>query len=159
MVLQRPHREAHDIPLHGDHEIGDVTLGIGDDTLDSSSEGQAYTNQVGSYQRLGDWVTFQARMIISDLGTLTVTEAARLMDFPFPFRALADSEPVFVVAGFSLALPVLGQNVVAVGTVNQTHADLYLWDAVTGLTPLLISELSVGGDLHVSGSFRREPPA
>lgn len=157
MVLNRAHPEVHDVSLHRDVENGDVTLGIADDTLDSSSEGQAYTNQVGSYQRLGDWVTFQAHLIISDLGTLTTTEAARLMDFPFPFRALADSAPVFPVVGLSLAVPVAGQNIVARGVVNTTYAELLLWDAVTGVTSLLVSELSVGGDLSISGSYRREP--
>lgn len=157
MVMHRPHREAHLLGLHDDVQNGIVTLGIGDDTLSPSSEGQAYTNVVGSFQRLADWVTFQAHMIISDLGTLTAGDAARLMGFPFTFRALADSEPVFVVAGASLAVPVAGQNVVARGVVNTTYAELLLWDNVAGVTPLLVSELSVGGNLHVSGSYRREP--
>jgi len=143
--------------VHRDVEAGDVTLGIADDTLDSGSEGQAYTNQVGSYLRLGDWVLFQAHMIISDLGTLTVGDAARLMDFPFTFRALADSEPVFTVVGLSLAVPVLGEVIVARGVINTTYAELLLWDNVAGVTSLLVSELSVGGDLSISGSYRREP--
>ena len=157
MVLNRAHPEVHVISLHRDVEAGDVTLGIGDDTLSSSSEAQAYTNQVGSYLRLGDWVIFQAHMIISDLGTLTTTQAARLMDFPFTFRALADSEPVFTVVGLSLAVPNAGEVIVARGVVNTTYAELLLWDNVAGVTSLLVSELSVGGDLSISGSYRREP--
>lgn len=157
MVLNRAHPEVHVMQLHRDVEAGDVTLGIADDTLDSGSEGQAYTNQVGSFFRLGDWVLFQAHLIISDLGTLTAGDAARLMDFPFTFRALADSEPVFTVVGLSLAVPVLGEVVVARGVVNTTYAELLLWDNVAGVTSLLVSELSVGGDLSISGSYRREP--
>lgn len=151
------HRETHRARVHSDFSTGLWTPTIGDDSLDGTGEGQAYTNQNGHWQRWADWVNVQGFMVISDLGTMTAGQGARLLDFPFPMLNEADSEPCFEIVGTSLAVPVLGQNITAVGVINTQLADLMLWDGVAGVTALLVSELSVGAGIRITGAYLAEP--
>ena len=79
---------------------------------------------------MGDLVFIAFRVTISDLGTLTVGQGARLAGLPFTSIGIYHGA-IAIGLGDSLALP----------------------NASETVTDLLISELSVGGDLLGVGFY------
>ena len=61
--------------------------------------------------------------------------------------------PVTVSQGASLALGNASESVTGFVVQNATRIDLEVWDATTGTTSMLLSELSAGGGLSVSGFY------
>ncbi len=136
-----------------DYEEGTWIPSLGDNNLDGSGETQVYSAQVGRYTKIGNRCFIQGRMTITDLGGLTTTEAARLLGLPFTPASTTNSHGNLTV-GSSASLAI------AEGTIITAHispalprASLQLWDAVTGTSSLLISELSDGADLIFAGVF------
>lgn len=138
-----------------DYEEGTWTPQIADESQDGSGEGQAYANQYGSYTKIGDTVFFSGQVAITNLGTLTAGNACWLMGLPFTARNITDGQ-VSVAVGFMIsgAVPVAGQNVTGYIQVNDTGILLQLWDATTGTSNLLVSEMSAGGRIMVAGHYR-----
>lgn len=133
---------------------GDFTPGIADDSLDGSGEGQAYTRQVGRWTKIGNRILFDLHVLISDLGTLTTSQRVRIVGFPYPANSITNSQSsVYVGFATSLALP--NATEVVTGTINPDtdHIRLNKWSATTGTTILLISELSVGAQINISGHY------
>lgn len=137
--------------LFADYEKGTWTPTIQDNS-GSDSEGQAYTTQVGRYFRMGDLVFIAFRVTISDLGTLTVGQGARLAGLPFTSIGIYHGA-IAIGLGDSLALPNASETVTGFVQASNTFIALKNWDATTGVSDLLISELSVGGDLLGVGFY------
>jgi hypothetical protein len=137
-----------------DYEEGTFTPAIADGDNNGSGEGQAYTVQVGRYTKIGNRVFFNLQVLISDLGTLTAGDGVRLVGLPFAASATTNSEPsVYVGYANSLALPTASESVTGYISINESIIHLQLWDATTGVSLFLISELSVGAHLLVSGQY------
>lgn len=132
---------------------GDWTPEIADDSLDGSGEGQAYLRQVGRWTKTGNRVLFNCRVAISDLGTLTTTQQARVVGLPYNSVNITESEASIYVGFAALLSITAGHSVTGNIPVNGNYIDLRLWDATGGVTALLISELSVDGDLIISGQY------
>lgn len=130
------------------------TPGIADNSLDGSGEGQSYSIQIGRYSKVGNRVFFHLHVRITDLGTLTSNQIARVVGLPFIAKSLTNSHPAVSVGyGDSLALPNASESVTGYVEEGTTHIILNTWDSVTGVTNLLISELSAGGQLIISGQY------
>tara|TARA_Y100000310_G_scaffold329089_1_gene398332 strand:- start:1691 stop:2362 length:672 start_codon:yes stop_codon:yes gene_type:complete len=137
-----------------DYEEGTFTPSIGDSGLDGSGEGQAYSKQVGRYTKIGNRVFFSLRVAISNLGTMTAGDHTAVMGLPFTSNSATDSHSaVHVGLATSMALGTAGYSVAGRVPTNAAYIALVLWDSTTSLTGLLISEVSVGADLVISGHY------
>ena len=120
----------------------------------SAGEGQTTSTAVGSFRRYGDMVYIWGKFDVSGLGTLTTTEGANIIGLPVASVTLANLVPT-ISFGESLGLAIgAGDSVVGVINSNTSHIQMRLWDATTGNTVLLISELTVGGSVTFSGAYR-----
>ena len=139
-----------------DYEEGTFTPGIGDASLDGSGEGQTYSIQVGRYTKIGHRLFFQLRVAISDLGTLTTSEQCRVTGLPFTSKNVTNAlSSCDVSIGSGLAITA-GHKVSANISPNVAFINMQLWDATTGNTALLLSELTADGGLVISGHYEVE---
>lgn len=137
-----------------DYEEGSFTPSIGDNGLDGSGEGQGYTTQVGRYTKIGNRVYFNLTVLISDLGTLTTTEAMRVLGLPFTSNSTSGTDASFVIGtGVSLVLNNAGECISGFLFANVSNFRVSIWDITGGATTMLISGLSAGGELTVSGTY------
>jgi hypothetical protein len=137
-----------------DYEEGTWTPEIADEGLNGSGEGQVYSSRVGRYTKIGHRVFFSLRITITDLGTLTTTEMAAIVGLPFVSKNVSSSD-ASVVCGFASNLASLTAGFTVSGTVivNGQHIRLRIWDIATGASAMLVSEVSVDGNLYMSGSY------
>lgn len=134
------------------YSTGTFTPTIQDDSL-SNGESQTYSLQYGSYIRIGNIVFFKVNVTISSLGTLTTGQQARIAGLPFTAEGTANSGST-VVFGSSASLALTaGDYVTGLIPINVNYIALRKWSATTGMTTLLISELSVDGQLQGSGWY------
>ena len=138
-----------------DYEEGTWTSGIADDSNDGSGEGQTYTQQAGTYVKIGKVVHFWGVLEPSSLGTLTTTQGAKISGFPFVGGDVVSgvSGNLVVTRAANLALPVAGQNITGYMAEGTSLFTLELWDATTGTSPLLLSEFSADGAITFFGSY------
>ena len=134
---------------------GDFTPTIQDSSL-SDAESQTYSAQTGSYYRIGDMVYFSGHVTMSSLGSLTTTETARLASFPFPAHNKAD-----VLGGIHISLAgglSITANASITGYIDPSSNCfvLQLWDATTGTSGLLLSELTSAGNFYFNGWYIAE---
>jgi hypothetical protein len=136
-----------------DYEEGTFTPTLQDDSR-SDAESQTYTRQIGHYTKIGRIVHYWIRIEVSGLGSLTTSQGAVIAGLPFTSVTVTGGRQASNVSfGGSLALPNASENLSAEIGTNATIVDLHLWDATTGTTNALISEISVGADLAMAGSY------
>lgn len=148
LATQDPSAGANDLD---DYEEGDWTPAIADDSLDGSGEGQTYSVQVGQYVKIGGRLFIDGRVLITSLGTLTTSQACRIVGLPFTVGGGTAGSMAFGECT-SLAIPG-NANISGQAQVGTTQISCFLWDSTAGVTNLLISELSAGGELHFSGAY------
>lgn len=125
---------------------------IWDDSL-SGAESQTYTARSGVYRKHGDMVFFWIDITVNSLGTLTTSQRARIGALPF-VSLTSGGILTAVSVGYADSLAITaGTSVSATIPVNSSHIDLWLGDVATGISSLLLSELSTGGRLAVSGIY------
>ena len=136
------------------YEEGSFTPTIADNTLNGTSEGQTYNVQVGTYTRIGRKVFFTGRVRCNDLGTMTTSENARVMGFPFPTTNLASSATPITVGGNAGSLDITAsESLGGMFQENVSHFDLQIWDDAGGETKLKISEMTVDAIFAFSGHY------
>jgi len=121
---------------------------------DSSETDDGQTaSVVGYYVAIGDfvWITFQ--ITVTALGTLTITDGAEIGGLPFNVSSTIESG-ASCYEGTSLAITA-GQNIDARFETNTNWMWLNLWDSANQTTRLLISELSINGNIRCSGWYRK----
>jgi hypothetical protein len=133
-------------------ELGNFTPTLLDSGSLNPSEGQTYNQASGRYQRIGNVVTIFIELYMSSLGTLATGEQAVIGGLPFTMRNAARPQPAFVCQGDLLAITA-GTSIVGTGNANATHIYLSLWDSTTGVSPLLISEVSADGFFRITGQY------
>jgi len=105
----------------------------------------------GHYSKVWNRVTISGHIIMTSLGSLTVTQGAIIGDLPF--NGLTSSGGGHFVIGRAASLNITAGQVVS-GSMTSTHGfSLYLWDVTSGTTTLLISELTATGQLYFSGNY------
>lgn len=144
------HQEKHRLGLHGDFQEGSFTPEFGDDDGEGTN---TYTLQLGRFLRLATWVWFQIDLTINNLGDLTTTDAARILAMPFPFKNVATQLPYFPCWGSSLALPVAQDTIGLLAVANSSTMGFQIWEATAGPNTCLVSEISAGAVLHISGHY------
>lgn len=134
---------------------GDFTPTIQDSLL-SDSKSQTYSSQVGYYYRIGDMCYLSGHLIITSFGTLTTGDMARLANFPFPAHNKVDIfGHINLTFASGLAIPA---NSSITGHIKQAsnHCAMQLWDATTGTSNLLLSELTASANIYFDGWYIAE---
>lgn len=128
------------------------------DSSHSDAEGQTYDSQSGNYTRIGSLVLIRGHIDLSSLGTLTTTDNAVIAGLPFTAAASSDSAPAssgtfqFGVTNAGLSI-VAGSNPIASVIPGTTYAIMYDWDATSGTTNFLLSNLTVNGIINFTGMY------
>ena len=129
---------------------GTFTPTIQDDTR-SDAESQTYSGQVGRFTRIGDVYHITGQITVSSFGTLTTSEQAVIANLP----VAADTGYTYSInisecAGLGITA---GQVVTGMIASGGQVIELSLWDATTGPTPLLLSELTADATINFSGHY------
>jgi hypothetical protein len=141
--------------LFDDYEEGTWSPSI-EDTSANPSESQTYTTQFGRYVKIGRQCFVTGEVTLSALGTLTTSEQAFIGNLPF--TGADNNGSLFTSSmhvGFATGLAITAGQTVS-GAIESDNGDriaLYRWDASTGVTALLISEVSADGRLVFSAQY------
>ena len=136
-----------------DYEIGTWTPTIEDS--DHSDKSQTYGTRAAQYIRIGDLVYVDFSMAITGLGSLTTSSAAAIGGLPFSASSTVSSTAGFMTITTAVGLNITaGENMVALIAAGNSYASCRLWDAATGTTSLLISELSADLTIKGGGVYR-----
>jgi len=123
------------------------------DSSRSDGEGQTYSVNDGTYTKIGNRVFVSGEIIIAGLGTLTTAEQAELGGLPFtPSTTTGDHGGISVSIASGLNITA-NQSITGDVDTNSTSIKLFLWDAVTGVSSFLISELSNNGSMRFQGQY------
>lgn len=135
-----------------DYEVGTFTPTIQDSSR-SNSESQAYANQIGRYQKVGNRVSFQILITSSSIGTLTGGDGIVIAGLPFTSNSVNSNRPAVAIArGKGLAITG-GQSVSGFVLQNDTVIILELFDDAAGTTDMTVTEWSANGELSLMGSY------
>lgn len=137
----------------GAYEEGTFTPEIADNNLNGSGEGQVYNYRVGRYVRIGRIVTFELAVSISSLGTLTTSQQTNIVGLPVTSANISNMDAACTVGGCGSMAITAGYAVTARIVENASYIVALLFDSGTGTSNLLLSELSAGGSIRVSGTY------
>ena len=118
------------------------------DTTGSDAEGQTYATHSGNYFCINDLCYITGYITMSSLGTLTTSEQARIGGLPFTTANQTGSITIDEANSLNITA---GQVVGGYIGANSTQIFLTLWDATTGTTDFLLSELTASGYISFSG--------
>lgn len=138
------------VPLNSDTPIFDSwTPTIQDDTR-SDAEGQTYSNQSGTFIKIGRLVIVNGLMSVTSTGTLTGANSAVIGGLPY--QGIYSGGGITVTTCSSAAITA-GYNIT--GTVSTTEKifGLNIWDDTIGTTALTITELSGSFTLIFHGHY------
>lgn len=123
-----------------------------DDTL-SNAEGQTYSIQAGTFNRVGNKIFFRGRIQLTSIGTLNTAQAARIGGLPFTSSGSSNTHSS-VTVGFASGMAIATASAISgyVG-LSSTYFNLQKFSAVTGTANLTIAEFSATGDIIFSGSY------
>lgn len=134
------------------YEQGTWKPNLWDDTL-SSSEGQSNVGEDGRFTRIGNTVFITGSIAMSSLGTLTTTHQAKIGPLPFTASASGDLPGgVTVISGGALNLSIASM-VTGIISISNNYIRLRAHSSTSGPTPLLISEISSGGNFSFYGQY------
>ena len=90
---------------------------------------------------------------ISSLGSLTTSSESYIGGLPF--TAISGNAEGGIVVTYADNLAITANSSIAARVqLSSTFIVLTLWDATTGITNLLLSEISADGRLRMSGVYR-----
>jgi hypothetical protein len=137
-----------------EYEEGTWQPQLGDNSSDGTGESQAYSQQVGTYTRVGRLVSIQCVLETSDVGTLTAGEMVRILGLPFPASNITNLRQSFAVGrATGLNLAAAGQSACFATRAGISFIESKVWDATGGTSNFLISEWSDSGRIELSGTY------
>jgi hypothetical protein len=135
-----------------DYEVGTFLPLLWDN--DESDKGQAYSMQVGRYQKVGRVVTIQLSLTVSDLGTLTAGNNAKIGGLPYPSSAASNNYgSMFCGYGDGLNMSSAGDNLGGFVDINSSLISLRQWTATGGVLAFAISNYSVNGFVMIGATY------
>jgi hypothetical protein len=110
-----------------------------------------YTNQVGTYTKVGRLVTIQAYISVNLKGTISGT--IRLTGLPFTSLATSASNSSLIV-GYARSLSITaGESLSGTVQSNNTYATLQIWNATTGNTNFRETDMANGTIMMISATY------
>lgn len=139
--------------LLDDYEEGTWTPAIMDSSNDPTElPSAAYTTRYGVYTKIGNRAFVNGRIVLNSIGTLNTAQGAR---FTLPFATNGSTgHAAFSIGDAFGFLITAGQSISAYAAAGGTFAVLQLSDSTSGVSSLLISELTATGEFVFSGSFQ-----
>ena len=134
-----------------DYEEGTWTPTLEDTSYDSG-EGQTYALQAGAYTKIGRIVFIEGRIQMSDLGTLTTSAHANIGSLPFTQATTNSVGAVSIGSAGSLSITQF-ETVSGYVESNTDRIELFKWDATTGTSNFLVSDMTASGLLRFSGHY------
>lgn len=128
------------------------------DNSNSSAEGQTESINVCRYTLIGRVCFFEIHIKMSSLGTLTTTEGAKIGPMPFNARNISGYQAAGV-CGYAQALNLAAATdgpITWVIVENSNALSLRKWNNVAGVNIVPISEISLDGELTISGCYTIE---
>lgn len=119
---------------------------------DGTNNATSTVNTTGRYAKIGGVVNVWGRIQVSSLGAMA--GSSRITGLPFLVTNI-QSNYGGVTFGLAAGLNIVA-NQVPTGFFfpNATYIELRLWDAATGPTQLLVTELTAATDLYFFGSYQ-----
>ena len=127
---------------------------IADSSGGGTDESQAYNRQYGTYTKIGNRVFFNLDIRITNVTGLE-DEQVRVIGLPFTSNSTSQSRSAVTVTASTLNISA-GQAVTGTIYENTAYVGLQLWDAATGVTDLLCSELATNSFIIISGHYTTE---
>jgi len=125
------------------------------DNSNSDSESVAYSMQVGHYVRIGRIVHCQLAMTVTDLGTLTTSQIAKVAGLPFTSSSTSNNyATIYCGYGDSLALATAGDSMGGYVEINASHISLRSWTATGGVVGMTVAQYSVNGFVMIACSYQ-----
>ena len=116
----------------------------------NASESQAHSAQVGTYTKIGNRFLFSMNIVLSDKGSLTEANSARIGGLPVAIAAL-EGFSIGPTNGMSITA---GYSVSAGSEAGQSFIVLGLYDTTSGATALQVSECQDSFTCAVNGAYR-----
>jgi len=136
-----------------DYQEGTWTPTIGDNSLDGTGEGQAYSVQLGFYTKIGRVVTFDFSVKITDLGTLTTSENARVLGLPYPSTNTGQYSATASVSQMANGAITATSSPTGTITSNVTNIQLLQFATTGGTSIITIAQLNTNGSIRASGFY------
>ena len=137
--------------LFDEYEEGTWTPAFWDDSL--SDEDATYDIQVGEYTRVGRSCHIEGTLQTTGLGSLVLTENARIGNLPFTSATLAN-EHASMTFGFGTGLATTaGDSIVGSVFTATNHISIRKWANTSGTPQVLLSAISNTGQLSFSGTY------
>jgi hypothetical protein len=134
-----------------DYEEGSWTVGIGDDDSSATDKGQTYHSTTARYIKIGRIVSIAFDLNVNSLGTLTTSENARILGFPFTNQGNLD---ISLSAGPSSGLDITaGNSVNGAIMANTTFSYYNIWTATTGTARATVAEVSSNAMIIMGGTY------
>jgi hypothetical protein len=124
--------------LLDDYEEGTWTA-----TLVATTNNHTYTNQTGSYTKIGRTVTAQCRVTVNSAGT--TSGSTKISGLPFTSNSTYYGSLTINYAN-SIAITA-GDSLTGHVDLNDVTVQPYVWDTTGGTTAMTFAEISAGGDL------------
>ena len=134
------------------YEEGTFTPYLADNS-GSASEEQTYNTRVGRFTRIGNICYVQIVLGVLSLGNLVTSEFTRIYGLPFPTEAATGNQQSLTVGYASSLVITAGYTVTAYMAEDVSRVYPSIFNTTGGVTRLLISELSAGGALSITGVY------
>jgi len=105
---------------------------------------------LGYYERVGDLITYRGSITVTSLGSMT--GIVRITGLPY--NAIAVELGDLVVGTAENLNVTAGEIIVGTNVASSNYIQLGLWDATTGTTDLLSTEVTATTILRFSGAYR-----
>ena len=136
-----------------DYEEGTWVPQLADTSGDGSGECQTYGVQVGRYVKIGSRVYIQGTLTMTSTGNLATCDACNIKGLPFTSNNTTNNSGTITFGRCTGLAVTAGFSVVGLIQANEARMFPRLWDATTGNTAVIISEVSADGDFEFSGHY------
>ena len=122
------------------------------DSLASDSEGQTYSTQNGTFQKVGNWVNFRAYITMTSLGSLTGSLYLAGLDLSSESVTNTHS-PIY--CGFAAGLNITaGNSVTGYMDPGANRVILKKWSLSGGISSLTTSDVTSSMAIIIAGRYK-----
>ena len=107
------------------------------------------------YQRVGNRVSYALQLRVTGAGSLTGSETANVLGFPFASNSASNTHNA-VSVGFADSLGLSNASETLTGRIqpNTSYIQMMIWDATAGTNVWAIGEITDHGQFVINGDYR-----
>lgn len=118
----------------------------------SDAEGQTYTAQDGTFQRIGNTIHFRASVILLSQGSLTGANKIVMGGLPVVSSSVSGSSSACTIGNAGGLTVTAGTSLSGYISPNTSFVVIQSWDATDGSTGLTVTEFGTGS-MIISGTY------